>query len=64
MYALKICYMLTVTPSFDTSVLRDLAVWLVAITLVAFGFRYAKEVIVLVLDKFYEYFILKNPTAV
>ena len=53
--------MLAVTPSIDTTELRDLAVWLVAISLVAFGFRYAKEVIAFILDKFYEYFILKSP---
>jgi hypothetical protein len=56
--------MLTVAPPVDSSALRDLAVWLVAISLVAFGFRYAKEVIAFVLDKFYEYFVLKNPAAI
>ena len=56
--------MLAVTPSIDTSALRDLAVWLVAISLVAFGFRHAKDVIAFVLDKFYEYFILENPTVI
>jgi hypothetical protein len=51
------------TALFTDSSLRDFAVWLVAISLVAFGFRYAKEIIAFVLDEFYEYFVLKNPAA-
>jgi hypothetical protein len=60
----KINFMLTVTPSIDTSPLREFGVWLVAIALVAFGFRYAKELIAFVLDKLYQHFILDNPTAI
>ena len=51
------------TALFTDSSLRDFAVWLVAISLVAFGFRYAKEIIAFVLDEFYEFFVLKNPAV-
>jgi hypothetical protein len=56
--------MLAVNPSNDIPAMQELAVWFVAIILVAAGFRYAKEVIAFVLDKFYEYFVLKNSAAV
>ena len=39
---------------------REYAVWLVTIILIAFGFRYAKEVLTVFLDKLYEVFILGN----
>lgn len=38
------------------------AIWLISIALVAFGFRYAKDIIAFVLDKCYQFFILNNPT--
>ena len=42
---------------------KEYAVWLVTIILVAVGFRYAKEVIVFLLDKLYEVFIQNNPVS-
>ena len=56
--------MLAVSPSNDIPAMQELAVWVITISLVAFGFRYAKEIIAFILDKFYDYFVLKNPTAV
>ncbi len=40
---------------------REWAVWLITIALVAFGFRYAKDIIAFMLDKLYEFFIQDNP---
>lgn len=56
--------MLTVNPSIEPSALREFGLWLITIALVAFGFRYAKDVIAFVLDKLYQHFILDNPAAV
>jgi hypothetical protein len=39
----------------------EFAAWLIAMILVAFGFRYAKDIIAFVLDKLYQVFILNNP---
>ncbi|MGZ3838394.1 MAG: hypothetical protein ACXVMS_09705 [Flavisolibacter sp.] len=39
---------------------RQYATWLIAIFLVAFGFRYAREIISFILDKLYEFFIAHN----
>jgi hypothetical protein len=36
---------------------RQVAMWMVAVLLFAFGFRYAKDIIVLVLEKLYAFFI-------
>lgn len=44
----------------STDVLRQYSVWLITILLVAFGFKYAKEIIAFVLDKFYQFFIDNN----
>jgi hypothetical protein len=48
------------TLSLNNSQLTELAVWIVTLLLVASGFRFAKQVIALGLDKLYEFFILKN----
>jgi hypothetical protein len=40
--------------------ISDYAVWLITITLVAFGFKYATQVIAFVLEKLYQYFIQNN----
>lgn len=39
---------------------REYVVWLIAIVLIAVGFKYAKDIIVFVLDKLYQYFIQNN----
>ena len=36
---------------------KEYAIWLVTLIVVAFGFRYAKEIISFVLDKLYVFFI-------
>ena len=51
------------TPAY-TAEYSEYAVWLITIILVAFGFRYAKDIIAFVLDKLYQFFILNNPTHV
>jgi len=43
--------------------LREYVVWLIAIVIVAFGFRHAREIIAFVLDKLYQVFIQNNPAA-
>lgn len=35
----------------------EYAIWIVSIVLIAFGFRYARELIAFVLDKLYQFFI-------
>ena len=57
-------YIIAVSPKNDIPAMQELAVWVITISLVAFGFRYAKEIIAFVLDKFYEYFVLKNSAGV
>ena len=42
---------------------REYAVWIIAMVVVAAGFRYAKEVIGFVLDKLYQYFIQNYPNG-
>jgi len=39
---------------------RQYAVWLITILLVAFGFKYAKDIIAFVLDKLYQFVIQHN----
>lgn len=41
----------------SVSDLQQFAIWLVTLFLVAFGFRYVKDVITLILGKLYEFFI-------
>ena len=53
--------MLTPSPSVNLTNYNQYAVWLVAMIIVAFGFRYAREIIALVLDKLYQTFIQSNP---
>lgn len=48
----------------DMSDYRQYAVWFIAIVVVAFAFRHAKEIIAFMLDKFYQFFIQNNPTHV
>lgn len=55
--------MFSVSPSSDTSPFAEYAIWLVTIVLVAFGFRYAKDLIAFVLEKLYEFFIENNRLA-
>ena len=56
--------MLPVSILTDMSDYGQYAIWLIAITVVAFGFRYAKEIIAFMLDKFYQFFILNTPVHV
>ena len=44
----------------DTADYAQYAIWLITLVLVAFGFRYAKDIIALVLDKLYAFFIEGN----
>lgn len=37
--------------------IRSLAIWLITLLIVGFGFRYVREIISLVLSKLYEFFI-------
>ena len=37
--------------------ISEYAIWIVSIVLIAFGFRYARELIAFVLDKLYQFFI-------
>lgn len=43
---------------------RQYAIWIISIFIVAFGFRYAKEIIAFILDKLYDFFIAHNGMGV
>lgn len=47
----------------SSSDFKEYVVWLIAIVVVAFGFRHAREMIAFVLDKLYQVFIQNNPAA-
>jgi hypothetical protein len=49
--------MIQTAPSIDVTDYRQFVVWLIAMLIVGFGFRYAKEVIAFALDKLYQFFI-------
>jgi hypothetical protein len=51
----------TLTP--DIPDLKEFAVWLIAIAVVAFGFRHAREIMGFILDKLYQYFVLNGPSV-
>ena len=53
--------MIFATPSIVKSDYSQYTAWLITIAIVAFGFRYAKVIIVFVLDKMYQFFIQNNP---
>jgi hypothetical protein len=57
--------MFTITPTSAPLVpdLKEFAVWLIAIAVVAFGFRHAREIMAFILDKLYQYFVLNGPSA-
>jgi hypothetical protein len=55
--------MLPNIPQTDFSDYRQLAVWIISMAVVAFGFKYAKEVIAFVLDELYRFFIQNNPAG-
>jgi len=46
--------------SYYTDLNADVAIWLVAILIVLFGFRYIKDFLVFILGKLYEFFIQHN----
>jgi hypothetical protein len=52
---------MTVPASIGMMDFRQYAIWLIAMVMVAFGFRYAKDLIAFVLDKLYQFFVLNNP---
>lgn len=52
--------MIAATPSIVMSDYRQYAVWLLAMVVATFGFRYPKEIIAFVLDKLYQFFIQNN----
>ncbi|MGZ5285834.1 MAG: hypothetical protein ACXWV0_00205 [Flavisolibacter sp.] len=52
--------MITLTNTDFTSDFRQYAVWLIAMVVVAFGFRFAKDIIAVVLNKLYEIFIQRG----
>jgi hypothetical protein len=43
---------------------REFAIGIVSILIVVFGFKYAKEIIVFMLDKLYQVFIKDNPLGI
>jgi hypothetical protein len=51
-----------VSHSINNPQIVGIAIWVITLVLVATGFRLAKQIIALVLDKLYEFFVLKNPS--
>ena len=49
--------MITASISNNSTDYAQYAVWLITMVVVAFGFRYAKDIIAFVLDKLYGFFI-------
>lgn len=49
--------MITSSITSNSSDYAQYAIWLVTMIVVAFGFRYAKDIIAFVLDKLYGFFI-------
>jgi hypothetical protein len=52
------------TQPHPTPEVREYAVWLITLLVIAAGFRYAKEIIAFVLDKLYEYFIQNQSSSI
>lgn len=52
--------MVETSPYGNTDVFSQYLVWLTTILLVAFGFKYAKDIIAFVLDKLYQFLIENN----
>ena len=48
----------SLTPQQD---LYQYAIWLISLVMIAFGFRFARDIIGLVLEKLHEIFIQNNP---
>lgn len=55
--------MLYPSSSMDFSDFRQYTVWLLAMLIATFGLRYVKEIIIFVLDKFYQFFIQNNVSS-
>jgi hypothetical protein len=57
--------MFTITPTLTPGIqdLKEFAVWLIAIAVVAFGFRHARQFMAFILDKLYQYFVLNGPSV-
>jgi uncharacterized membrane protein YqjE len=53
--------MFTPSPYIIDADFRQLAFLMISILLIAFGFRYIKDIIVFVLDQLYRLFIQENP---
>jgi hypothetical protein len=47
----------------ETTPIKEYAVWLLVLFIVAFGFRHVKEIISFVLDELYQTFIQNNPVS-
>ena len=56
--------MLSPSPLMNFSEYSQYTVWLITMAIVAFGFRGIKGIIAFVLDKMYQFFIQKKPTAI
>ncbi|WP_018615496.1 hypothetical protein [Segetibacter koreensis] len=56
--------MILASPSIDISNYGQYAEWLIVMLIVAFGFRYARKIVVFVLDTMYRLFIQHNPPAI
>jgi hypothetical protein len=52
--------MFTSFPPTDLPDVKQYAIWLITIVVVAFGFRYARDIIGFIIDKLYQFFIQKN----
>lgn len=53
--------MVPVSPSPAMAEIKEYAIWLISIIIVAFSFRYAGEMIAFVLEKLYQAFIQNPP---
>jgi uncharacterized membrane protein YqjE len=53
--------MFTTTPYIIYTDYRQLAFLMISVLLIAFGFRYIKDIIVFALDQLYRLFIQENP---
>jgi len=54
-------FMFTPAPYIIDTDYRQLAFVIISVLLIAFGFRYIKDIIVFVLDQLYRLFIQENP---
>jgi hypothetical protein len=55
--------MISPNPSFVMSDYKQYAIWLLAMLVATFGFRFGKGIIAFVLDKLYQFFIQNNVSS-